>query len=158
MDPDSQGSDLVSRIALDVKALALLNPSDSRLRELLKRELLESKDESIKRFVGLLQDNRERDLRGILAVALGELVLASFLTIAGIVAFIPNLIGVSTPRGFLDYISKSVPSMGSGPLFSAIPILGFFFAALLMLGAFYTLRRAAINLRQAGLLIDPSES
>jgi hypothetical protein len=159
MDRDGQGQDLVSKIALDVKALTLLYGSDSRLQNLLKKDFLESKDEDIKRFVGLLQTGRESRRRGALVVALCEMVLASFLAIAGIAAFVPDLIGLSTPQAFLNYFSGFVPaSASSGPLFSALVAGEFAFAAVLVLGALYTLRQASVDLKRASLVIDTSES
>ena len=159
MDGDSQGRDLVSRIALDVKALTLLYGSDASLRTLLRGEFLETRDESMKRFVGLLQEGRSPPRRGALAVALSEMVLASFLAIMGIVAFVPNLTGLNTERALLDYFSGFVPpSFGSAPLFSVVVALEFVFAVMLMLGSFYTLRQASLDLKRAGLVIDTSES
>ena len=158
MEGDSQGQDLVSKIALDVKALTLLYGSDASLGDLLRRDFLESRDENMKRFVGLLQAGRESRRSGALMVALGELVLASFLAIIGIAAFAPDLIGLNTPKELADYFSGLVPSsLGSGPLFPAVVALEFALAALLILGSFYTLRQASVSLKQAGLVIDSSE-
>ncbi len=158
MEGGSQGEDLVSKIALDVKGLTLLYGSDASLRDLLRRDFLESRDENMKRFVGLLQTGRESRRSGALMVALGELVLASFLAIIGIAAFAPDLVGLNTPKELAGYFSGFVPSsLGSGPLFPAVAALEFALAALLILGSLYTLRQASASLKQAGLVIDSSE-
>ncbi|MDA4123556.1 MAG: hypothetical protein OK456_10295, partial [Thaumarchaeota archaeon] len=86
MSEDSQGKELVSRLALDVKALTLLYESDDRLRGLLKEELIDSKDESMRRFMGLLDFGQKSGQRGALLVALGQMVLAALLALFGIVA------------------------------------------------------------------------
>ncbi len=158
MSEDSQGRELVSRLALDVKALTLLYESDDRLRGLLKKELLDSKDESMRRFMGLLNVGQRSGQTGALLVALGQMVLAALLALLGIVAFVPSLAGLNTPKEFGDYLSGFVPSsFGSGPLFSAAIAVVFVLAALLMLGSFYALRQASVNLKQAGFVVDQSE-
>lgn len=149
---------MVSKLALDVKALALLYGSDTKLYSLLQKEFIESRDEDIMRFVEALQGNHKSHPDGGLIVALGEIILASFLAILGIVAFIPNLIGLDTPQALFDYFSGLVPpSLDSGPLFSTVAAVEFVFAALLMLGAFYTLRQASVNLKHSGIVADSSE-
>jgi len=48
--------------------------------------------------------------------------------------------------------------LASGPLHSAAPLLDFVFSAVLLLGAFYALRRAAKNLKNAGMILEPGRS
>jgi hypothetical protein len=86
-------------------------------------------------------------------VALGEIVLASFLTIVGLAAFVPVLAGLSTPQQWLGFFSNLAPTI-SGPLSYVVPLLDFGFSALLLLGAFYTLRRASKNLKDAGMALE----
>jgi hypothetical protein len=158
MAVDSQGEELVSKIVLDVKALTLLSGSDDHLRGLLRRDILDSRDEGVKRFVGLLQTGGESNRGGALFMAIGEMVLAALLAIMGIVAFVPSLIGVTTPQSLVNYLSGFVTeSLGSSSVFSVVVVLEFGFAVLLMLGSLYTLREAAYDLKQAGLVIDASE-
>lgn len=138
-------------MALDAKALALLYGSDEKLRELLNRGLLESRDEEVKRVLSLLQSRARPDQGGAVAMAVAEMVLAAFLALLGIVAFIPNLIGLDTPQALLSYLTGLISSVGSGPLFSFAVAVEFGFAVLLMLGSFYSLRLASANLKRAGL-------
>lgn len=158
---DQKAADeILARLKLDVKALTLLYESDSDLRPVLEKSLLESQDDYVARFVSLLQSRRlQPDDRGNLPVALGELVLASFLTIVGLAAFVPVMAGLATPQQWVSYFSSaSVPSFTQGPFYFGAPLLDFIFAAVLLLGAFYSLRRASRNLKNSGLILEPGRS
>jgi hypothetical protein len=156
---EKAGDEVVARLKLDVKALTLLYESDADLRPVLERSLLESQDGYVTRFVSLLQSRRPSEGEGNLPVALGEIVLASFLTIVGLAAFVPVMAGLSTPQQWLGYFSSALaPSFRNGPLSSGIPLLDFVFSSMLLLGAFYSLRRAAKNLKNAGMILDPGRS
>lgn len=151
--------DVVARLTLDVKALTLLYESDADLRPVLERSLLDSQDAHVTRFVSLLQSRRPSEDGGNLPVALGEIVLASFLTIVGLAAFVPVMEGLSTPKQWFGYFSSALgPSFANGPLYVGVPLLDFVFSALLLLGAFYSLRRAAKNLKNAGMNLEPGRS
>ena len=153
------GDELVARLKLDVKALTLLYESDADLRPVLERSLLESHEGYLTRFVGLLQSRRPSEDGGNLPVAVGEIILASFLTIIGLAAFVPVMAGLSTPQQWLHYFSGAVgPTFANGPLYFGVPLLDFIFSALLLLGAFYSLRRAARNLKSAGRVLEPGRS
>ncbi|MDA4115206.1 MAG: hypothetical protein OK442_01470 [Thaumarchaeota archaeon] len=153
------GDELVARLKLDVKALALLYESDADLRPILERSLLESQEGYVTRFVGLLQLRRPSEEGGNLPVAVGEIVLASFLTIIGLAAFVPVMAGLSTPQQWVGYFSSAVgASFSKGPLYSGVPFLDFIFSAVLLLGAFYSLRRAAKNLKNAGMILASGQS
>jgi hypothetical protein len=153
------GDELVARLKLDVKALTLLYESDADLRPVLERSFLESQEGYLTRFVGLLQSGRTSEDGGNLPVAVGEIVLASFLTIIGLAAFVPVMAGLSTPQQWLHYFSSAAgPGFTNGPLYFGVPLLDFIFSALLLLGAFYSLRRAAKNLKSARLVLEPGRS
>lgn len=153
------GDELVARLKLDVKALTLLYESDGDLRPVLERSFLESQEGYVTRFIGLLQSRRPPEDGGNLPVAVGEIVLASFLTIIGLAAFVPVMAGLSTPQQWLHYFSSAVgPTFTNGPLYFGVPLLDFVFSALLLLGAFYSLRRAARNLKSAGMVLQPGRN
>jgi len=142
---------------LDIRALTLLYESDSKLGPVLERSFVESQDEHVTRFLRLIQPRRSSEQGGNIPMAVGEIVLASFLTIIGLAAFVPVMAGVSTPQQWLDYFTAVVsPSITSGPLYFGLPLLDFAFSAALLLGAFYSLRRAARNLKNAGMILEPS--
>lgn len=160
MSKDAKAAEeVVARLKLDVKALTLLYESDTDLRPVLERSLVESQDGYITRFVSLLQSRKPPQDGGNLPMAVGEIVLASFLTILGLAAFIPAMQGLSTPQQWLGYFSSVVgPSSTAQPLYSGVPALDFLFSALLLLGAFYSLRRAGKNLKSAGMALEPGRS
>ena len=102
------------------------------------------------RFADLLQPKRRAGARGLLLISMGEIVLASFLTILGLAAFVPSLAGLVTPHQFLDYFSRVMaPSLNSGPLYAGAAVLDFVFASLIMVCALYTLRQASHNIRDS---------
>ena len=160
MSKDAKAAEeVVARLKLDVKALTLLYESDSDLGPVLEASFLESQDGYVTRFVGLLQSRRPPQDGGNLPMAVGEIVLASFLTILGLAAFVPVMAGLSSPQQWLSYVSSAVgPAFSSQPLTSASPVLDFLFSALLLLGAFYSLRRAGKNLKNAGMILEPGRS
>jgi hypothetical protein len=156
---EKAGDELVARLKLDVKALTLLYESDADLRPVLATSLLESQDGYMMSFVALLQPRRPSKGEGNIPMALGEIVLASFLTIIGLAAFVPVTAGMDTPQQWLGYFSSTLaPSVTSGPLYFGIPLLDFVFSAVLLLGAFYSLRRASKNLKNAGLILEQGRS
>jgi hypothetical protein len=157
---DSKAAEeVVAKLKLDVKALTLLYESDADLRPVIERSLLESQDGYIARFVSLLQSRRPPRDGGNLPMAVGEIILASFLTILGLAAFVPAMAGLSTPQQWLSYFSSVAgPTFAAQPFYSGVPALDFLFSALLLLGAFYSLRRAGKNLKNAGVALEPGRS
>lgn len=152
-ESDKAGEEIVARLKLDIRALGLLYDSDSDLRAVVDRAFLESQDRYVVRFLGLLQPKRPTREGGNLPVALAEMVLASFLTLLGLAAFLPAMAGLTSPQQWIGYLSTTL-APASGPLEAGAPVLDFAFAALLLLGAFYSLRRAAGNLKRAGLIVE----
>jgi len=153
----NQGDELVSKLKLDVKAISLIYGSDATLKEILDGAFTNSGDDDMLRFAGLLQSKRRPGGGGPLLISVGEIILASFLTILGIAAFVPSLIGLVTPHQFLDYFSRALaPSLNSGPLYVAAPAVNFVFAAVIMLCAFYTLRQASQNIKDSGAAFETS--
>lgn len=149
------GDEAVGRLKLDVKALTLLYESDDDLRRVLERSFVDSQEDYVRRFVGLLQARaRPAEDRGSLPVAVGEIVLASFLTIVGLASFVPVLAGLGTSQSWLGYLSTAVAPAGV-PLNAGVPALDFGFSAALLLGAFYTLRRASKSLKDSGMVPEP---
>lgn len=156
---EKAGEEILARLKLDVKALTLLYESDSDLRPVLEESLLESHETYLTRFVGLLQSRRPPEDGGSVPMALGEIVLASFLTVVGLAVLVPVMAGLTNPQQWVKYFSGAVTqSRSSGPLYLGVPLLDFAFSAMLLLGAFYTLRRASKNLKDAGLVREPGRT
>jgi len=112
---DRARDEVVARLKLDVKALTLLYESDADLQPVLERSLVESQEDYVRRFIGLVQSKSPPQKGGGVPVAVGEIVLASFLTIVGLAAFVPVLAGVATPQQLGSYLS-GLGSATGGPL------------------------------------------
>ncbi len=149
----------MDRLILEIKAIALLYGSETELHEKLEDRVMESHDEDVQRFVKALQTDRPRATGRLLAIALGELLMASILVVAGMVVLVPTVVGVSTLSGLVQYFANRAAGtvMGS-PLSPYLSFVEFAIGILLMLSSFFALREAALNLRQAGLAIKSGES
>ena len=150
---------MLDRLLLEAKGISLLLGSDAELREALASRLLESHDESVRRFVKAMQLKKPAETGRLIAIALGELVMASLLVVAGTVVLVPSVVGVNTYAGLVRYFSDRASSvLGSSPLSQYLPFIEFGVGVVLMLSAFFSLREAALNLRQAGLSVRTGES
>jgi preprotein translocase subunit Sec61beta len=155
---EKRSDDLVDKLVLDIKALALLSGSEADLKEKLRGKVVESHDESIEKFLKAVQKGPKPETGRLLAVAIGELVLASLLVLAGTLSLIPTVVGIDTPAGLVQYFAeRTYGAIGFSPFGQYVSVVGFVLGALLILSAFYTLRQAAINLREAGLSVKTGE-
>jgi hypothetical protein len=156
---ERRGDELVERLILDVKALVLLQGSEAELKAKLEKKLVGSHDESVLRFVRALQTGSKPNTGRLLFVALGELVMASLLVLLGTMALVPTLTGVNTPAGLVQFFAEHFyGTLANTPLSPYLSVIEFAMGALLMLSAFYTLRLAAINLKEVGLTIRTGEA
>ena len=150
---------MLDRLLLEAKAISLLLGSEAELRGALERKLIESHDESVRRFVRAMQTKKHAQSGRLLIIALGELVLASLLVVVGTVILVPSVVGVNTYAGLVQYFTDSASgALGGSPLSQYFPFIEFGVGVVLMLSAFFSLREAALNLRQAGLSVRPGES
>ncbi len=156
---EKQTEELLERLLLEIKAFSLLYGSDAELKARLEGKIIESHDESVRRFVSALQMERRAKTGRLLGIALGELLVASLLVVAGTVVLVPNIVGISTYAGLVQYFSErlSGPLAGS-PLSPYLSLIEFGVGVILMLSAFFALREAALNLKQAGLAIRTGET
>ncbi len=156
---DSKTDDLLDRLVLEIKALALLYGSESELRERLEDKVKGSHDEDITRFVKVLQTDRPVKTGGRLALALGELLTAAILVVAGAVVLIPTIVGVNTLSSLVQYFAERTSgTVGTSPLSPYLSFMEFAVGVILLLSAFFALREAALNLKQAGLSVEPGET
>ncbi|MDA4128735.1 MAG: hypothetical protein OK422_04720 [Thaumarchaeota archaeon] len=155
---ETRRDELLEELGLDMKALVLLHQAETDLRLRIQDKLLDSHDEQIRRFVDLLQRRKKPPAARSFAMAIGELILASFLLLAGTVAIMPTLIGVNTPQALVDYFAQTVySSLGRSPFAQYTSLIEFAFSLLLLLAAFYTLRQAAKDLKEMGLAVETRE-
>ncbi len=156
---DTKTEDLLDRLVLEVKALSLLYGSEAELREKLAGRLTDSHDEGVRMFVSALQGQTRRETGRLLAIAAGELVIASLLVMAGTVVLVPNVAGVSSLAGLLQYFADRVGGNVAGsPLSPYLSFAEFALGVALVLSAFFALREAATNLKQAGLAVKSGEA
>lgn len=155
---ESKIEDLLDRLVLEIKAMALLYQSEEELRDRVEGKITESNDESIRRFVRALQSHGREETRGRLALALGELLTAAILVVAGAVVLIPTVAGVGTLSSFVQYFAERTSgTLGTTPLSPYLTFMEFAVGAALLLAAFFALREAALNLRRAGLNVKSGE-
>ncbi len=150
-------NEAIDRIVLDIKTLAGLDGSEEATARRLRERLLASHDEDIKRFLSALE--RRRPLRpwGQMLIGVGELVLAAFLTIFGLVLVIPSILGFTSRGDIARYLADLALGLSSSGLSDPlIAGLGFGFALFLLLAALYTLRQASRSLGQSGLVPPPT--
>lgn len=152
---EDQVEDLLDRLILQLKAFSLLFPSEAELREKLEARILESDDESIRRFVRALHTKERVQTGRLVAIALGELLLASILVIGGTLILVPSVVGVNSIDGLLRFFAERVSGSTAGSILT--PYLSFVEYAIgvvLVLAAFFSLREAASNLKHAGVSIE----
>lgn len=156
---EKRTEELLDKLILDIKALVLLHGTDVELKARLEKKVARSNDQSVRRFVETLQTGRRPDTRRLIAVALGEFILASLLTLAGVIVLIPTMVGISTPDGLVQYFAQRFyGGIASSPLAPYVSFVEFAIGALLMLSALYTLRQAASDLKEAGLRVRHGET
>jgi hypothetical protein len=158
-DPSEE---ILSQLILNIKALMLLHTSQDSLEELVNSKLSNSHDEQVKQFLYLTQQpwkNSQENLRDHLLAAIGELVIASFLIIAGLATILPSVMGLTSPQQIVNFIGQISSSISVQTLSDPIvPALELFLAILLLLGAFHTVRLAALNLARARIMPPDSIS
>jgi hypothetical protein len=106
---EARDEDLLDRLILEIKAIALLSGNESELRERLEGKIMESHDENIRKFVKALQNKRPAGTGKLLAIALGELLMASLLVVGGAIVLFPTVVGVNTLAGLVQYFAERTP-------------------------------------------------
>jgi len=143
----------IDRIFLDIKDLGAREGWGEGITKRLRERLLASHDGDIKHFLSSLERHRSLWPWGQVLIGMGELVLAAFLTIGGLVLFVPAILGFTSRGQVARYVADLALGLSSpGMSDSLIVTLGFGFALFLILAALYTLRQASRNLRASGLV------
>ena len=153
---EKRSNELLDRLILDIKAFVLLQGTDEELRAKVSRRIASSQDQSVVRFVESLQSGApQSDLRQ-LAVAVGEMVMASILVLVGVVTIVPSAAGSDSVSALVHYFEQLGDLAGGAQQASpAVAFIEFALGALLLLSAFYSLRQAGLHLRRAGLGLKP---
>lgn len=156
---ESRTEDLLDRLILEIKAVSLLYGSDAELREKVESKVQESNDESVRRFVEALHTGGPVQAGRKLALAFGELLTAAILVVAGAVILVPTVAGVDTLSSLVQYFSERTSgSVGTSPLSPYLTFMEFGVGIVLLLAAFFSLREAALNLKQSGLAVRSGET
>lgn len=154
---EAKTEDLLDRLILEIKAVSLLYGTEEELRERLEAKITESHDENVRKFAKALQ-SRPGETRGRLALALGELLTAAILVVAGTVVLVPTVAGVNTLSSLIQYFAERTSgTLATSPLSPYLTFMEFAVGAVLLLSAFFSLREAAVNLRRAGLAVRSGE-
>jgi len=154
MKPGDRAPDaLVSRLVLDMKGLALLHPSDDDLHSVIRGGLQDIRDEQVLRVIHSLTEGTPERKGNSVALALGELILGSFLMVAGVLAIAPFLAGITDPRSLVLYFSSAIGGLVTAPtFFPALPEVVILLSVALLLSALYALRRASVTLKEEGFV------
>lgn len=151
-----KSEELLDKIVLEAKALVLLRGSDEELKKRLRTRFIDTQDEGVRKFADLLQTRSRPGHVHLFLIAMGELLLASFLVFAGSLALIPAAAGIDTPAGLAQFFTqKAFGAVGSSPLAQYASFVEFAIGAVLILAALYSLRQAALNVKEAGLTVEP---
>jgi uncharacterized membrane protein len=143
---------MVMKLVLDMKAVGLLHPSESELRSALETSILDSKDEQVRRVVDSMGIGKTNGRTGSVVVAVGELILASFLMVSGLLAISALFSGGASSNYIVQFFSSSVnDAVATSPMRQALPVLELTFSILLLLSSLFALRRASATLKKAGL-------
>lgn len=156
---ESRAEDLLDRLILEIKAVSLLYGSENELRDRLETRITQSDDESVRRFVRALQSQGPLQTGRKLALALGELLTAAILVVAGAVVLVPTVVGLNTLSSLVQYFAQATSgTVGTSPLSPYLSFMEFGVGVVLLLAAFFSLREAALNLKQAGLAVKSGET
>ena len=152
-----QKDEIANRLLLDIKALVLLSRNESELATLLGDRILGSHDEQVVKFISMLRPKQQESRLGSFLIGIGELVFASILSVAGISLMAPSLLGLQSPHQLLDYFRQLTLNLSDATFSNPIlPALVFLLALSLLLSAFYLLRGASSDLKNAGIIAETS--
>lgn len=88
-------------------------------------------------------------------MAIGEIVFAGLLLLIGLNLLIPSIFSVADPSRIIDYFKNFILTYSNTiGFFDVIIIVDFFISILMLISAFYMLRQASGNLKEAGLLVS----
>lgn len=144
------------KLILDIKTFVLLTENPQILLKTVHEKILGSHDEDVKKFMSLIQPyTKHQNRTGSFLIAIGELVLAAVLSIIGLSLMAPAIMGFQSPSQLLSYLRDLTSSISANSLSNPIiPFFDFLFSLVLLLGAFYVLRRASIDLKDVDLLTE----
>ncbi len=150
-ESEDRAEETMDRLLLYIKLLAFHAESDEVLAQQLQERVLASHDPDVKRFVTAIEPFRASRSWGQVLVGVGELVLAAFLTVAGLISIVPAILGLSSPAEVTRYLQDALAGISAaGASDPVVLAMDFGVAIFLLLAALYTLRQAGTRLREVG--------
>jgi hypothetical protein len=152
-DSDESYSVVTERLHIDIKTAMSLAKASPVYHETLRKDLIESEDQDVKNFVGLISNRKPLSPRNLLMIASGEIAFSTILTFLGIVIMIPAFFAYANPKIIFKYFYTAGNSLLPNPLVSAlIVIVNFVISVTMLLSAFQLLRLASEALKEGGLM------
>jgi hypothetical protein len=135
----------------------IMRETDPSVERELEMAIVGTHDEDVQKFTKLIAPKKITDTRGSFLIGLGELVMASILAVAGLVALAPAAVGFGSPHQLINYISGILSFLASkDPSGFVVVLIEFLLSIALLVSAFNLLRIAAANLNEAGLTRESS--
>lgn len=145
---------LVDKLSLDVKAVMLIAKTDPEVAVLIDKKINQSVDSDMQDFRKIIQRSREVKIFGAILISIGEIALASMLTISGIGIIFPTLLGSLSPSSIIRYFSAfDIDVFTLGFSGSLVLIVNYGISVILLASAFYILRKVSEELTEAGLKV-----
>ena len=155
VDKEDPIDPLMERLFLDIKALMILGRNDIQVQNDMKRRIFDSYDEDVTNFREQIQKGKAIQFKNLFFMALGEIVFAGLLLLIGLNLLIPSIFSVADPSRIVDYFKNFIITYSNSiGFFDIIIIVDFFISILMLVSAFYMLRQASGNLKEAGLLVS----
>ncbi len=146
---------IMERLFLDIKSIMILGRNDPQVQNDMRRRIFDSYDEDVANFREIIQKGKAVDFRNLLFMAIGEIVFAGLLLLIGLNLLIPSIFSVADPSRIIDYFKNFILTYSNTiGFFGVIIIVDFFISILMLISAFYMLRQASGNLKEAGLLVS----
>ncbi len=151
---DSQDRNLdesLGEVVLSVKSVMLLCGNSVECQDKVRERIKTMQDDEVEAFIDLFKRPRKNVIPQ-LAMAAGEIVLASMLLFLGIGILAPSLGGFNGPSSLLAYFeSTQMYLINALPYFTIVLLADFILSIVLLSAAFYVLRESADLITNSGL-------
>ncbi|MCL5438249.1 MAG: hypothetical protein M1148_03525 [Candidatus Thermoplasmatota archaeon] len=141
---------VLDQVILSIKGLMLLAPGTAGSSNMIRKKISESLDDDLRNFASLVSVKRSHKVGSMVLMAIGEIIIASFLILMGALLAIPPVLtgGSGGLQSFLSATGTALSYSGSSVISSMVD---FFLSIILLLSAFYSIREAARSLNEAGI-------
>lgn len=146
---------IMERLFLDIKSIMILGRNDAQVQNDMRRRIFDSYDEDVANFRELIQKGKPLEFKNLFFMATREIIFSALLLLIGLNLLIPSIFSVADPSRILDYFKNFVITYSNSTgFFDIIIIVDFFISILMLVSAFYMLKQASGNLKEAGLLVS----